>query len=361
MRKSLIQGLNEKDVQAVVNTLTLNDFYYSTLFPLEFTPTLTWKTLAGERGVPVAADVISYDASAPKKTREIVEKLSGDIPKIDIKRVMGESKLNEYNQLLAYASTDAGKIALVKFMFDDVEFCFKGVNARLEWLALRALSTGKIILSKANNNGVVTETAVDFQVPGDNKKGVSVVWSAAKAATATPITNIRAIVKLARKAGKKLAYIIMNQTTFDIMAGCAETVAFAASWVEKATQLTRLPSLEAVNVALKAENLPQIKIVESYITIEVADGTRTVVEPWQEGCVTFIQDLAVGTTWHGPQAAETSDSPSIKAKRGHILIQKWGNNEPVEEVTKGSANAFPSLNEPSSIWMLDTLNAAWSH
>lgn len=361
MRKSLMQGLNERDMQAVVNTLNLNDFYYSTLFPLQFTPTLTWKTLAGDKGVPVAADVIAYDSSAPIKTREVVKRLTGDIPKIDIKRVLGETKINEYNQLLSYANTDQGRLALVKFIYDDVDFCFRGVNARLEWLAIRALSTGKITLSKDNNHGIITETAVDFQVPTTNKKGVAVVWSGANADTAKPITNIRAVVKLARKAGKKLGFVIMNQTTFEVLAACKETIDFAASWVQQATGLTRLPSLEAVNTALKSESLPMIKIVESYISIEAPDGTRTVVEPWEEGCVTFVSELAIGTTWHGPQAAESTDSPAIKTKRGHILIQKWGENEPVQEVTKGSANAFPSLNDPDAIWMLDTLHANWSH
>ena len=45
------------------------------------------------------ADVISFDASAPQKTREVISKLSGDIPKTAVKRGMNESDYNEYKQL----------------------------------------------------------------------------------------------------------------------------------------------------------------------------------------------------------------------------------------------------------------------
>ena len=360
MRRSLIQGLNESDMQAVVNSANLNPFYFPTLFPLRFTPLLSWKTLAGDKGIPVAADVVSYDATAPTKTREVVRKLTGDIPKIDIKRVMGESKLNEYYQLLQYAGTDAGRLELVRFIYDDVNFCWTGVNARLEWLALRALSTGKIILSKENNAGVVTENAVDFQIASTQKKGASVVWSTANLETAKPITDIRTVVAAAKKKGKKFQWLIMDQETFDLMRASKEVIEFAANWVLRATGLELMPTRENINMALAADGLPQIKVVDSQITLEDADGTRTVVEPWETGCIAFVQDIKVGTTWHGPQAIEKIESKAVRVKREHVVISKWGTEEPVTEITKGSANAFPSLNDPSGIYLLNTKGTTWT-
>lgn len=360
MRRSLIHGLNERDMQAVVNAFNLNAFYFPNLFPLRFTPVLNWKTLAGDKGIPVAADVVSYDSTAPTKTREVVKKLTGDISKIEIKRTMGESKLNEYNQLLNYAGSDAGRLELVRFIYDDVEFCFTGVNARLEWLALRALSTGKIILSKQNNAGIITENAVDFQIPTNQKKGVSVVWNAANLQTATPITNIRAIVTDAKKKGKRFQYILMDQDTFDVMKSTKEVIDFAANWVLKATGLALTPSQENINTALSADGLPQIKIIDSLITLENSEGARSIVAPWETGCIAFVPELKVGTTWHGPLAAENVDSPAMKVKRGHVLISKWGTEEPVTEITKASANAFPALNDPDSMWLVNTLATSWS-
>lgn len=360
MRKTLIYGLTERDMQAVVNTYNLNSFYFASLFGLRFTPTLSWKTLAGDKGVPVAADVVAYDSTSPTKTREVVRKISGDIPKIEIKRVMGESKLNEYNQLLNYANGDAGKLELVRFVYDDVEFCFTGVNARLEWLALRALSTGKIILSASNNGGIVTEEAVNFQIPETQKKGVSVTWEASNSATAKPITNIRSIVKDAKKIGKRIGFMLMNQDTFDNMCLAKEVVDFSANWALRATNLALTPNLDAVNSALSNERLPQIRIIDSLVTLENENGTRTVVDPWEDGVVTFVETLSVGTTWYGPMAAEMVDSPATKVKRGHVLISKWGEDEPVSENTKATANAFPAINDPDGVWLLNTLGATWT-
>jgi hypothetical protein len=365
MRKSLLVGVNEKDMAAYIAKLTIPDMVYPNLFPLKFTPTLNWKTLKSETGIPVAADVVSYDASAPTKTRDVVGRASGDIPKIEIKRVMGESKLNEYKQLTHYAGNDAAQMELIRFVYDDVDFVFKGVNARLEWLALQALSTGLVSLTKNNNEGLVTETSVNFNIPSANKLGYNtfaakVAWTVANAATSKPISNIKEVVKAAKAKGRRVNYILMDNDTFDALAVSAETISYAASWVVKATNLALTPNIESVNAALRSNGLPEIKIVDSLVTLEKADGTRTTVSPWASGKITFISEMVVGNTWHGPIAAEDVATEAVKTKRQHILIQKWGQVEPTAEFTKGTANAFPVLNDPDGIWMLDTLNTTFT-
>lgn len=365
MRKSLLIGVAEKDMAAYVAKLTVPDMIYPSLFPLKFTPTLSWKTLKSETGIPVAADVVSFDASAPTKSRDVVGRASGDIPKIEIKRSMGESKLNEYKQLLHYAGTDAGMLELIRFVYDDVDFVFKGVNARLEWLSLQALSTGLIALTKSNNEGLVTETSVNFNIPPANKLGINsfatkVAWTAANAATSKPISNIKEVVKAAKAKGRRVNYMLMDQDTFDGLAISAETTAYAASWVVKATNLALTPNLESVNSALRANSLPEIRIIDSLITLENASGERSTVSPWSTGKVTFVSELKVGNTWHGPIAAEDIATEATKVKREHILIQKWGVVEPTSEHTKGTANAFPVLNDPDSMWMLDTLKTVFT-
>lgn len=362
MKTTLIHGLNEKDMQAFVNTLMLNAFYFPTLFPLKFSPTLTWKALQADQGVPIAADVVAYNSSAPKKTRQVVSRLTGDIPKIEISRVKEESDLNEYQQLLHFANTTEGAKAILDWIYNDVEFCFTGVNARLEWLALQALSLGKISLSKTNNAGIVTETAVDFLVPSGNKSGVAVTWTEAHSATGVPITNIKAIVKAAKAAGYPVKYMLMDQDTFDVMCLQDSVIKFCASWVVKATNLQQAPTLTDVNNALKASNLPTIVIVDSYVAIELENGTRTTVSPWQTGVVTFVQDLVVGNTYHSSLADEmVESSAALKVKRGHVLIKKYSLEEPsIQEVTKGLANAFPVWASAQHSYLMYTQDTSWS-
>lgn len=346
-------------MQAVVNTYNLNDNYFPTIFPLKFTPTLTWKSLEGEEGAPVAADVVSFDSTAPRKTRKVVSQLQGDIPKISIGRDKTETQMNEYNILKHYASTSEGAQRLLDFIYDDVEFCFKGVNARLEWLGLRALSTGKIVLDSDNNNGVVTESVVDFLVPDAQKGGVAASWSNPE--TAKPIRDIKIRTKAAKAKGLKLGVAWMNQDTFDNMVATVEVQKAVASWVVKATGLEDTPDLETVNKYMAKNKLPKIIIIDAAITLEKRDNTKTTVDPWEAGVVTFTPDVVCGATWHGPLADDSVESSvATKAKRGHVLIKKFSTEEPLKESTVGLANAFPAWASAQRSFLMDTENTSWT-
>ena len=85
-----MNGLTEKDMQAVVNTYNLKDLYYPTLFPVKRTEFLTWKMLEGQAGLRIAGDLVARGASIPKKTREAISRIQGDIPKIAVSREMLE-------------------------------------------------------------------------------------------------------------------------------------------------------------------------------------------------------------------------------------------------------------------------------
>ena len=357
VKKSIVQGLNEKDMQAVVNTYTLNAFYFPNFFPLKFTPTLTWKALATKLGIPVAADVVAFNSKSPRKTRRVVDRLQGDIPKIDLAFDKEETDINEYNNLLHYAGTDEGAKAIVEWVYGDSERCWDGVNARLEWLALRALSTGQIILNSTNNEGIVTEEAVTFLVPSDQQSGSTVIVDADHAATAKPITKIKAIKKAARAKGIILNYMFMDPDTFDNIAGTAEAQKFCANWVIRAAGMSDVaPSLDSFNAAMKANKLPEVKIIESFVTIQIK-GVDTVVNPWETGVVLFTEGIVQGNTYYGPLADESVESDATKVKREHVLIKKFSNDDPVVETTKGSANAFPAWGNADRAWQWDTLHA----
>lgn len=348
-------------MQAVLNTYNLNDFYWPSLFPLKFTPSLTWKTLTADMGVPVMADVVSYDSTAPRKTREIVGQAQGDIPKIAIGRDKSESQINEYNQLVNMArSTPGAAQAILDWIYDDPEFCWKGVNARLEWLALRAASTGKVTLAKNNNAGVVTEIAVDYKIPTENKTGVTVAITEANAATSKPITMIKAKTKAAKAAGWKAAFIMTNQETVDRVLISEETIKAAAPWLLQATNLEQVPTLEVLNRYLAASNLPTLVVIDSQVTFEDKDNGRSIVEPWEDGVMAFVPEKVLGNTWHAPLADESVSSPAMKVKRSHVLIKKFASEEPLVESTLGMANAFPALANPKRVILVDTLNTSWS-
>lgn len=361
MERSILKdSFNRAELEAYVNRqreLFLQKNYWPQFFPLKYTTQLTWASLSGSGGNPVMADVIEYNASAPLKSRRVITQTTGDIPKIALKRQMDEKDYNDYNILKAL-SNDLNKNALLDLVFNDVDFCHTGVWARTEFLCMQALSTGSVILTASNNNGIITEVNCDFGIPTGNKTGAAVIWSTA--ATATPVTDIQVIQETARANGYPLGYILMDRATLSLMLATTEVMDKYAVFQNVAKSRKTAPTFTDLNSMLGAYLLPQIILIDSQVRFENNDHALTAIAAWKTGYVTFIPEIGVGNVLHGPIAEETAESVSKKAiqvKRDHVLISKWSELEPFGEFTKGQANAFPRFNDVDGIFILNSLNA----
>lgn len=363
MIKTLIQGLNEKDMQAVVNTYDLKPFYYPTLFPLMPQSLLTFKTLEAQAGLKIAADVVSFNASIPKKTRDAIARVEGDIPKIGISREKLETDLNEYRIALALAGGDTSKVELVNFWAEDTEFCWNGVASRVEWIALKALSLGKLSFTTGNNASVVSQYDIDYAIPAAQKVGFftgSASWSGG--ITAKPISkDFRGVVALAKSKGFNVKFAWMNLTNFANFVAQTEVIQMCASFANNALNIAQTPDLATVNAALARQPWLyglQIKVIDQDITIESPDGTRTTGNPFEDDVVTFTESATLGKTYYAPLADEIIEgSVAMKVKRGHTLIKKYAEETPVREVTEGLANVFPAWNGAGRSILLQTNNA----
>ena len=365
MQKTLMLGLTEEDMQAVVNSYTLTPYYYPTLFPLRENYSLSWKALEATTGLRVAADIVARGASIDKKTREALARIQGDIPKIAIKRTKDENELNEYDIMVAMTQGNPNQRALVEAWAEDTQFCWDGVASRLEWVALQSLSRGKVVLTNENNNSVVTQFAVDYQIEADRKLGFqtgSAAWSTS--ASAKPISvDFKEVVKKAKAQNINLRYAVMNADTFANFAQTAEVVKLSASYMQNALAISQTPSLQQVNTAMASlaylRGL-QIIVIDQDITIENSDGTRTNRNPFMDNVVTFVEGATMGNTfWKIPADMNLQGSAAIKAMNGHILIKKYSNEEPIEEVTLGLANAFPAWLGATRAYLMDTANNSW--
>ncbi len=365
MQKTLMIGLNEKDMQAVVNQYNLNPYYYPTLFPLKENYSLTWKALEAQTGLRIAADVVARGATIDRKTREAVARLQGDIPKIAIKRTMDENELTEYEILVAMSS-DSNQRALIEAWAEDTQFCWEGVAARLEWIALQTLSRGKVTLTNDNNNSIVTEFDVDYWVEGERKVGVdgdSSAWTDQK--DAKPISvDLRRMVARARENHLNPRFAFMNQTTFANLAQTEEVIKLSASFAQNALNIAQVPSLQQVNASMASLAYLyglQIVVIDQNITIENSDGTRTGVNPFLDNVVTFTERTTQGNTfWKKPADMNLKASKAIKALNGHTLVKKFSTEEPLEEITMGIANAFPAWLASTRSLFLDTKNETWN-
>lgn len=361
-----MQGLNEVDMKAVVNTYNLNDFYYPTLFPLKQSNSLTWKSLEITTGMHIAADIVARGTSIAAKSREALARIQGDIPKIAVKRVMEEDELNEYTTMLALSAGNPDKQRLIEAWANDTEFCWNGVASRLEWTALRSISAGKVTLTDDNNVGPVTAFDLDYQL-GNRKVGYqtgSASW--ANTSSAKPITcDFRQVIASARAKGIYLKYAFMNMKTFAEFAATEEVVKMCASYFINTVSGSYIPDINTVNNTLsKIAYLYglQIRIIDQSITIEKADGSRADENPFIDDSILFSETEVLGNThWVMPIDMNRRGTAAYCVMNGHTCVKKYSTDEPVTEVTLGIANAFPGWAASTRSYLMDSHNSSWNH
>lgn len=369
MAKSNLEYLDQRNMKVLIENYPLvGKFFWPELFPTQYNQDLKIAYLRNNMGIPVAADVVSFDSKAPIKTRKVVDKIDGEIPKIEIDMPLKESELNRYQSLLAmvkYGNNPSVEKQLIDMVYDDQETVWNAINARLEWLTGQILSKGKVALTSANNGaGVVTETAVDFLVPSTQKQGyTTAAWTVANAATAKPITELKSVMTAARKLGVKLNYMLTNQDTFDVLVQIAEVQKLTAPYMAAATEAYLVPTLAQLNAAFVAKGLPQVVVIESYVTIETAAGAQTSTGIWTDGVFTLVPELQCGNTLWTMLAEEGSnnDPDTIRVRRDHVLIKRFAENNPYVEHTVGAAIALPVWGSAQRSWMIDSTHSSWSY
>lgn len=316
----------------------------------ELSVDLQWKSLSVNSNI-VAADIVALDSELPLKKRDSFGTASGDIPKVGMKFKLSEKQMTDIDVLKA---RNVETSVLVDKIFNDQVKCTMGIHERNEFLFLQSLSTGIGLVEDENNVG--TGIRVDFGYLDSNKFGAVKAWSDA---TSTPISDIKRIVKEARIKGDNIKVLMMSDVAFDKLAENKETrenFAFTQGFV--GTQIPT-PDLQQVNDLMQRKFGLTIVIVDRTVTTE-RDGVRTVNTPWAVDNVIFLTSTKVGKLAYGILAEETRKSPKVMYEKSgsYILLKKWSTDEPFAEFTSSQALVLPVINNVSSIYLLNTEEAA---
>lgn len=360
MERSLIKQVTQKNMAARLNTRHVKPLVFPNFFGVKQKSSLTWATLVGEKGAPVIADVVSFDSTAPQKTREVVSKLSGDIPKTSVKRGMNESDYNEYKQLERDAMGDAQQLEVLNLAFKDQDFVYNSVRGRFEWWIMQIMSRGGFHLTAQNNSGIVTAEFVGCGMLNNNKKVSSKDWSDAN--TADGLQDIDDVIVDASADGVSIRYVVMHTADFALLKKQKSTIEKIKAWVNQTSKI--IITKKVINEYLSEQEIPvQIITINPAVRIEDKSHRRRTVNPWERKRITFLEDLNVGDIQHGPIAAESSESVKKKAimvKQDFILISKFSTEEPFKEWTKAEANAFPVVNDPDAMYIMKADGQAWA-
>ena len=356
MKSPIITGFSQAGLESYLNERQYEALYWPTLFPVKPVNSLDAKTIIGESGNRVAAFVISYDAKAPEASRKVLATKYFDIPKIALSRRKTEKEILEHAITRALRGNDA----VLEDYFNDIDFCYDAAQARMEWLALQAVSLTKIQLSTTNNPlGIINEVAVDFGMPTANKKTVSVIWSSDNAATMKPITDFKTVVKAARAKGITFRKILMHPDAFDLIIASTEFQTYAKALIVGESSGLGVETLGILNTVLRSLRLPEVALIETSVDIENAAGSRTSVNPFDADHVVFVPNTPLGNMYSGPIAEEIEKPENVlQQKKGNVLVSIQKEWNPVAVVTKGESNSFPSWPSVDKCFNLYTAHAS---
>lgn len=342
---TLIHGLNQQMVQARLNTLDMKPFLFGTYFPVKKVTGFNWQTLTNQLSKKnVAADIHTDNGTIVRKRRPIFESAKGDIPYIAISREMSRSDIKRYQTELALAK-DADATSLVQFWGEDVDFCANGVQAELEFIAFQLLSNAGVCKFNTTNNATyANEFDLDYDVDEEQKVTALTDWGDSK--NADIIGDLVKIRKDAKATGRNPKFAFLNLDELYRIASAEQIIKACASFASNALGISQTPTLEQINSMLAQQAWLgglQLRVIDQDITRELADGTTTTGNPFENHRIVLSETEKLGSTQYDILGDDDSSSCILRAVRSHTVIKKYGTIEPKSEVTIGEADAIPVL------------------
>lgn len=196
---------------------------------------------------------------------------------------------------------------------------------------------------------------IDYGYLSSNKLGVSVLWSTP--ATSLVVDDVNRVLKAASDKGRKLSVVMMDKYALNNALQSTQ-IKSAYGWaLGYAGDFANIPNLEEDQLRTLFRN-------KFGLTIEIVDvtlrfqknGQTSVVRPWVEGSVVFLEDYKVGSLVYAKLAESTRPVAGVAYQSADqfILVSKYRENDPIAEYTTSQARVLPVINGVNGIFVLDT-------
>lgn len=343
---NIVPEFSQANMDAILNAYPLGDLKYRDFLPLEYTTSLEYSTLEGTQGAKIMADIVAIGSKAPRKGRDFIESIKGEIPKIEIARDMNEKDLYTIQQLRNAVALNPNnqsiKNRLIAKIYEDPTFVVDGVNARLEWMAKQLVSNGKFKTTVANNSGGVANVVIDFKVKTQNAQKN---WFSAS--DADPIKELIDLQNEARGKGYRYTTVTLERDVLDKVLNSESARRFVIGIPSVSNVVLPNISLEQLNAQLQGKGLPTFRLWESYMGYETKAGTVDAVNGWESGNILLSVSPILGATQYTTTQEFTmgfADVMSKSVKDDFILVKTFGYQDPILVSTKATAFAIPVLN-----------------
>jgi hypothetical protein len=339
---SVVEKLNEK------NQRTL-PYLYKDLLTKSYSADGRWASLLTNY-TRVAADVVALDSELPLKSRDAIEKVTGDIPKIGMKLYLTEKQMKDIDTMIAIGLPENEIIAKI---FADTSRVIAGVQERIEDIFLSELSTGVGLATANDGLGV----RINMNYYEDHQFAATAhTWSEA---TATPISDIQKVLDKADEDGNVITDIWMDETAlraFYANKEAREQYAFIQNFVGQS-----IPNLgfDQAKAVLESKFNLTLHRVNRKTKTEV-NGVKTNHAAWADGMVVFTCEEKVGKLVWTSCAELTRPVAGVayETAEDFILVSKYSTNDPLREFTSSQAMVIPVLDNVDKIYTLNSKQVA---
>lgn len=319
---------------------------------------LTYATAIGRARIEAAAAVVAHGSEAPLLSRAGLEKLSGEVAAIKIKRKMDEQEYRNWMVFQAMNVSDAAKRdQIISLIWGDVKAVTESVSSRLDIMAAQALSTGSIKLNITTNKTGIIPGTIDLLVTHKiasndafaHASTANRLWTAALFASCTPITDIVYFTQnYWQTYGMMFERILMTPDKWWIIQKATEVI----------TVFDGTPTLDNFNSFMQANQLPIIELVNVKANVE-SDGVASAATTWEDKkYITFVPAGNLGVIHNALSIEQISPVAGVNyAVANNMLISKWSQTEPFGEFTRGEIAAFPGLEVADSMVIINTEHA----
>lgn len=325
-------------------------YYHQEMLRKKYSLDGTWEAITGEH-TNIAADIVSMDSRLSVKSRDSIRTASGEISKVGMKLYLTEKQLKNLDTLVA---SNADNKEILSELFRDLPRVIKGVYERNELSYLTALSTGVLLSDKEEDASIGVR--IDFNYYDSHKSGVSVDW--ANPATSTPIQDIDNVIAKADEDNRTLNYMILKTKLINQLRKSQEVIKEIAIWNEQVVlDNVKLPSVSKKTLLeyFKDEKGLTIEEMKRKVTVE-KKGTRTVIDPWPDNAVIFLDDWTTGDLVWSKVAEMNHKKKDVEYQTvdDYILVSKYHHNDPIREITASQGLVTPILTEIGGIYLLES-------
>lgn len=325
-------------------------YLYTTMLTEEYTPDLTWNSTSLNNSI-VAADVVAMDSSLPLKKRSTISRASGDVAKIGMKLSLKEKQISDIMVMSAKGQQEAD---IARRVLDNVPKVINGIHTRLEIMFEQALSSGQVLVTDENNEGVGIR--VDFGYKDANRfHATTAAWTST---SATPLDDIRQMFDAASANSDTISDVWMSEAYFNYARKTQqvkELVAANNNQVITATASLPVPNRSRTIEALNDEFSATFHIINNSYKEEDKSGKQHPIKPWVQGNIVGTPSATVGRLVYGTLAEDMNRVAGVTySKSGFILVSEYSHNEPsLAEFTAAQALAMPVIDDGEHIYLLD--------